>query len=348
MTPSRKKRRIFIFGSTGDLVKRKVLPALFALTGFDVEIIALGRRDLTTETYWDFATGGKQPQNTQGNHAYLKVNLEDDKMCENCDTYLSKKSINFFYSALPPQNTTAIIGYLDKIKCQGYKVKLLTEKPFGSSLADAIRLKKIIQQKNMEEDVLISDHYLFKKEIVDLKRRPFKKLKIVSIEEVGLENRAGYYDDIGALKDMIQSHFLNIAFKLVGNSQKEFRNFDVTHYLRGQYGDGKTNGYTRDLGKHSDTETFVHVIIKTDHKEFEFITGKKFNEKSGYLSLDDTVIRFNHHDNPYVRLFKDFFLGKRSEFATIESSIIGWQVTEAIQKKKSPLTFYQEMRPDQF
>lgn len=348
MALPRKIRRIFIFGSTGDLVKRKVLPALFDLPGFDVEIIALGRRDLTTKTYWDFVTGGKQPQNTRGNHAYLKVNLESDDVCEDCNKYLSKKSTNYFYSALPPQNTSAIIGYLDKIKRQGYKVKLLTEKPFGNSLADALRLRKIIKQKKMEGDVLISDHYLFKKEIVDLKHRPFKKLKIVSLEAVGLESRAGYYDDTGALKDMIQSHFLNIAFKLVGNPQKEFKNFNVTRYERGQYGDGKTTGYAHDLGKRSNTETFVHVIIKTDHKEFEFITGKKFSEKLGYLSLDDRIIRFNHHDNPYSRILKDFFLGKKSEFATIESSIIGWQLTEAIQKKESPLAFYPEMRPAQF
>ena len=336
--------KLFIFGSTGDLVKRKVVPAISALRGFDLTVVTLGRKDHTDQSYRNFVCDGECDENFSDKHVYVKIDMENGVECQDCLLHLDKKGVNYFYSALPPANIADVVRYLGRLKRDGYRIKLLVEKPFGTSLKDAVNLKKLIAKEKMTEDVLVSDHYLFKKEVMARKPRAFKKLEIVSLEKVGLERRAGYYDGVGALKDMVQSHFFNIAFRLMKNPAKSFAVPKVLVYERGQYGDGKGSGkghdYVRDLGKPSDTETFAHVVMKAGGREFDFVTGKMFVKKTGYISIDGKTIHFNSADNPYVRLLEDFFLGKKDHFATIDESILGWKLTEAIQKKTSKLSFY--------
>ncbi len=337
-------KNLFIFGSTGDLVKRKVVPALHALTNFTVHTVALGRKNLTTEEYQNFVCNGKCSDTFATNTTYLKIDLENTVVCEACINHLHKTECNYFYIALPPHTTAQIIRYIGSLQRNGYPVAVLIEKPFGTSYVDALHIQKIIAEEQLTEVTHISDHYLFKKEIMHLEQQPFKKLKLVSLERVGLETRAGYYDGVGALRDMVQSHFLNIVFKLVPNPQKNLQEIDVLVHERGQYGNGATEGYARDLGKKSTTETFTRVVIKARDQEFEFVTGKKFATRLGYLALDDKVVHFDTSDNPYVRLFNDFFSGTTTHFATIAQSILAWQLIEKIQKKEAALDFYNEDR----
>ncbi len=338
-------KHLFIFGSTGDLVQRKIIPALHALPHFTIHTVALGRKNLTTQEYQTLVSRGASVTSPVVHIDYIKIDLDTPTVCEECSKYLSTTEQNYFYVALPPQQSERVIQYVGSLKRANYPITLLIEKPFGTSYANALHLQKIIRDERLTNDTLISDHYLFKKEIVALERRPFTKLKLVSLEHVGLEKRVGYYDAVGALRDMVQSHFLNIVFKLLAHPEKDIEHMHITTHERAQYGNGSTSGYARDLGKSSDTETFVRVILKTHNQEFEFVTGKKFATKLGYLAIDDTVIHFDTADNPYIRLFSDLFLGKREHFATIEQSIVAWQLIEKIQEKKTDLDFYEENRP---
>ena len=339
----KKRKQLFIFGSTGDLVKRKVVPALSSLNNFDLKVITLGRKDFSSEGYRLYVCDGKCSDSFENKHNYELINFEDEEICRNCRLHLSKKDVNYFYSALPPKNIESVVKYVGKLKRNGYKVSLLLEKPFGSSLKEAIFLKKLIAKENLSKEVAISDHYLFKKEVLSLgPKKSFKKVKIVSLENLGLENRAGYYDSIGALRDMVQSHFFNIVFKLTKNVKKFLNSFEVVHYKRAQYGDGKNRGYIKELGKFSETETFAHVKARFDNRELEFITGKKFSSKSGYIAIDDNVSHFDSSDNSYTRPFEDFLSGNKKNFSSINSSIIGWKLIEIIERKKSELSFYEE------
>ncbi|MFA6551997.1 MAG: hypothetical protein WCT19_00680 [Candidatus Paceibacterota bacterium] len=341
--------KLFIFGSTGDLVKRKIVPAFVELNSSgeasnlnNLEIIALGRREFTDEMYHGFICNGECFKNFKIKPKYKKVEFGKYIKCEDCDDHLSKTEPNYFYSAMPPKNTEQIIQYLGRIKGKGFKVKALIEKPFGVSLKEAVKLKELAKKYKLTDDILISDHYLFKEEVLPLKPKDFKKVKIVSLESVGLEKRISYYDEAGALQDMVQSHFLNIAFKLLQNPEKELGEIEVLEYIRGQYGDGKLKGYVKDLGKHSETETSCHIYFRAGEKHFEFVTGKKFDKKLSYIEIDGKKIHFNSEKNPYSRLFQDFFADRKESFATLEQSILGWQVANEIEKKKPELKYYDE------
>jgi len=337
-----KQKQLFIFGSTGDLVKRKVIPALSRLKDLDLKVITLGRKNLDSESYRSLVCGDNCSEDFIKKHVYSVINFEDKEICRDCNIYLDKDNVNYFYSALPPKNIGDVIRYVGRLKYEGYPISLLIEKPFGSSLKEAISLKKLIDEEKLSENVLISDHYLFKKEVMNLPLIPFKKIKIVSLEKVGLENRISYYDGVGALKDMIQSHFLNIFLKLLKNSKEILHTFEIISYERAQYGNGIDEGYVKDLGKSSDTETFVKVNGKVGDINFEFVTGKKFDEKISYISIDDDKIILNDLENPYIRLFEDFLSDKREGFLDMETSMLGWELTELIQLKESRLSFYKE------
>jgi glucose-6-phosphate 1-dehydrogenase len=333
--------KLFIFGSTGDLVKRKIIPAFIGLKLEDLEIIALGRRNFTNEMYEDFICNDKCFKNFKNKPVYHKIEFSDEIICEKCDEFLDKSENNFFYVAMPPDFIEKILIYLGKIKEKGFKIKILIEKPFGKNLKDAENIKKRIIKGALIEDVFISDHYLFKEEVVGLKELNCKHTKIVSLENISLENRT-YYNEVGALKDMVQSHFLNIVFRLLKNPRKEFSNFEVLEYMRGQYGDGKDQGYVKDLGKKSDTETFMKVKLKTKNKEFEFITGKKFDKKLGFIELDKRRIYLESLKDPYINLFLEFFSQNRKNFTTIDGAILAWKIIEKIELKKQELEYYPE------
>ena len=336
--------KFFIFGSTGDLVKRKIVPALSNIPLPDLEIIALGRRDfIDNSSYNDFiCESGMCFNHLNKKPEYNKIDFKDEIVCEKCIEKLEKKNTNFFYSAMPPQNIEIIIEYVGKIKKNGYKVKLLIEKPFGENLESAEYLKKVIEKENLLEDIFISDHYVFKDEIINLSKLDFKKIKIVSLESVGLENRIGYYDGAGALKDMVQNHFLNIIFKLIDNPEEEFENFNIISFERGQYGNGENIGYVKELGKSSNTETFIKILLKTKTKEIEFVTGKKFNEKVSFMEIDGKKITLDNKKNSYEKLIFDFLSERKNNFPTIDKTILSWKIIDKIKSVETKLKYYSE------
>jgi glucose-6-phosphate 1-dehydrogenase len=222
------------------------------------------------------------------------------------------------------------LKFLERVYGAGYEFKVLLEKPFGEDLESAVSLKDFIENSSLKEKVFVSDHYLFKESFLKLLEdvKDFKKVKIASLEEVGLEGRISYYDNIGALKDMVQSHFLSLISKNL-NFEIDLGKISVLDFVKGQY-----KGYVDELGKKSDTETFVYLKFECCGKEFEFITGKGFDKKESFVEVDGKKFE-DEFDNSYVEIFKRFFSGDKNlmkDFPTIEDSLLGWEIIEKIEE----------------
>lgn len=307
---------LFIFGSTGNLVIKRVVPALSQLN-FKGEVFALGRRELDNAGYLDML--GSKPEFKLN---YLQVDFSKLDIKE-----FDENEENLVYISLPPGMIFFVLEYLAGLN---YKFRILVEKPFGSNLEDALRLEKLINTKKL--NVGISDHYLFKPEVLSLKKKEFSSLRIVSLESLGTEARK-YYDGVGAVKDMVQSHFFNILFKLIDFNEKDVK---IERVDFGQY-----RGYAEEIGHKSKIETFARIKLDIKGRKVEFITGKKFDKKLAFLELDSRKVSLLGSDD-YKLIFSDFIAGRKDNFPKISDALIAWKITEKILGIKTKLEKYDD------
>ncbi len=245
-----KPAAIVIFGGTGDLTKRKLIPALYNLflskhLSEKFSIFLLGRNEDKNEQYkhdlfdgiTQFSRTGKPDDNNwkifssnifyqQGNflensiYATLKEHLEafDKKHKQRC--------LRTFYYAIAPQFIEAVSEGLYKNKiCNNINLdRIVVEKPFGTDLATAQKLNNFLQKRFSEKQIFRIDHYLGKETVQNIMAFRFANtifepvwnnkyidhVQISLAEQVSVGKRGGYYDGSGALKDMIQNHLLQL------------------------------------------------------------------------------------------------------------------------------------------
>ncbi len=233
-------KTITIFGATGDLSYRKLMPALYMLTQNEKlnendRIIAIGRRDFTNTSFVEHIKSWiKKSIRTEFNDdmfhkfsqkiTYLKMDFtlisEYDKLS---DIFCNYDSENIFYYAVAPRFFDIISDGIISLPCIG-SPKIIIEKPFGETITEAKKIHDKLINKFGKDNILHIDHYLGKEMVQSIVAIRFKNsifkacwnkdyidhIKIYACEELGVETRAGYYDKAGALKDMVQNHLMQI------------------------------------------------------------------------------------------------------------------------------------------
>jgi glucose-6-phosphate 1-dehydrogenase len=224
--------RIVILGATGDLARRYLLPALAELYASDAlsrtpEIVAVGRRDLTLDEYWDGtaletedAKPGIDPRTVLGPHLrYAAADIADAPALQ---AIVGADPV-IVYLALPPTVFGPAIGALAEAGIHP-DTRLVVEKPFGTDLASARELNELVHRGFDERNVYRIDHFLHHQTVQNIvglrfanrffeplwRAEHIEAVDIVWDETLGLEGRAGYYDGAGALRDMIQNHLLQL------------------------------------------------------------------------------------------------------------------------------------------
>lgn len=321
--------KLFVFGSTGDLFKRKVIKALKEIK--NLEIIALGRKDLTHEQYFE-ETCPTCDEEIRKRTKYLSVSFSDKIQCVGCKDHFSKEGINYFYIALPPNKIIETLNYIQSVRAIGHKIKVLIEKPFGENLEEAEKIKDFIEKENLKEDVFLADHYLFKESVKNIKNENFEELKIVSLEHLGVEKRA-FYDEVGAINDMVQSHLLNVLIKIVGF--ENFNKLNIVEVKLGQY-----NNYKEEIGKESKTETYAKIKLKLDQKEIIIETGKNFPKKENYIERDNVKVEIDSGKEAYLQMLEDFLANKKENFPSVEQTIECWKLVNEMKNQKPELFYY--------
>lgn len=239
-----------IFGGTGDLAKKKLIPALFKLSsdgklpeGFTV--VSVGRQDLAEAAYRKsmeenvLQLPGKtfsqeQWDQFQQKLFYKRCELTDSEDYKELNAFLMAIDQKFhtqgnriFYLAVAPDLVQSIIYNLNGSKMVENKTswqRLMLEKPFGNSLAEAKKLNEEIMKLFSEDKVFRIDHYLGKEMVQNIAAIRFSNsifeslwnykyidhIQIISSESIGIENRGAYYESAGILRDMLQNHILQM------------------------------------------------------------------------------------------------------------------------------------------
>ncbi|HTB62010.1 MAG TPA: glucose-6-phosphate dehydrogenase, partial [Opitutales bacterium] len=244
---------LVIFGASGDLCARKLVPAIFNLAvdnllSADFYLIGFGRKPIAddafrAETAKDIQQFSRRPlaedvwARVQANTFYVAGNYDDPKAfqvlsekIEALEKQLGRDLQSVFYISTPP---TVFKPILESLGASGMAKrhagtplasKMIIEKPFGRDLASAQELNRIIRNQFEESQVYRIDHYLGKETVQDLlvlrfantifepiwNRRYVDCVQITVAEDLGVGERAGYYDQSGALRDMIQNHTMQL------------------------------------------------------------------------------------------------------------------------------------------
>ena len=242
-----------IFGGTGDLTFRKLLPALYMMdrTGALPEgtrVLIIGRRDYTTEQYREEAHGWisrfsriEVSDAAFGNFAekiiYYRMDFTDQGAYHELGTYYARDEIaeHLFYLAVAPHFFADITAGLRQIPGTE-RGKVVIEKPFGDTLPLAKKLNEDLTAFFGRDHIYRIDHYLGKEMIRNIQTIRFfnqvfanvwnhdaiASVEISALEEVGVETRGGYYDVSGAMKDMVQNHLFQVMTILAMEKPQEF------------------------------------------------------------------------------------------------------------------------------
>jgi glucose-6-phosphate 1-dehydrogenase len=352
-----------IFGGTGDLARRKILPALFTLhkQGKTPGCFVLGvtrTAEIDDGKFRDMAVEAlvaeKFPEDEVRAWAgeflfYQPINNgtpDDFRALAGRMTDLEKQhqvaGNRVFYIALPPQafpDTIAGLAAAGLCRSSGW-TRLVVEKPFGRDLASAERLNAIVHEGFDESQVYRIDHYLGKETVQNLlvfrfanaffeslwNRNHVESVQITVAEELGVEQRAGYYEQAGALRDMIQSHLTQlvslVAMEVPSDMDADAIRFEKVKAVRsiasidpdeivfGQYAAGEIDGkpvvaYRDEPGvaHGSNTETFVALRLEVDTWRWQGVpfyvrTGKRLPRR-----LTEIVLNMRQ---PPVSLFETF------------------------------------------
>jgi glucose-6-phosphate 1-dehydrogenase len=351
---------LVIFGASGDLTRRKLIPALFELYRQKLlpeqfAILGVGRTPLTTVSFRDniISSLGKLniSDNNKGNIIgpfskllhYLSIETTEPgsynllrKEIERLNGKFKTSDNYIFYLATPPDLYEIIMRSLSMQQLNrhlsGWR-RIIIEKPFGNNLKTAKILNHELVKYFAEEQVYRIDHYLGKETVQNVmvtrfsngifeplwNRNYIHHVEITSAENLGVENRGGYYDKSGALRDMVQNHLLQLVSLVamepppqihshairnetlkVMQSIRPINQKDIENQvIRGQYTGStvrgvKTLSYREEPGVPADsrTETFIALKLFIDNWRwggvpFYIRTGKRLPTK-----VTEVVIHF--------------------------------------------------------
>jgi glucose-6-phosphate 1-dehydrogenase len=349
-----------IIGGTGDLTRRKLLPAIAdmaAKNGWQdrFHVLAVGRGEQDDDSYRAWAReglmlAGMAPESIEAwcdTSIHFVSNADEaggwqavaDKIAaiESANDLPANRA---FYLAVPPRAFPPIIEALGEVglnRSAGF-TRLVVEKPFGKSLESARSLNELVHSNFDEDQVYRIDHYLGKETVQNLlvfrfanalfenswNRSLVRSVEITVGEHLGLETRAGYYDQAGAFRDMIQNHVTQVLtlvameppVKLDADSIRDEKvkvlrsivpiaaeNVVFGQYAGGVIDDEEVPGYLEESGvaDGSTTETAVSLRLFIDNWRWQGVpfylrTGKRFPER-----LTQIVVRFRE---PPVCLFE--------------------------------------------
>ncbi|MGE0910760.1 glucose-6-phosphate dehydrogenase [Bacillus atrophaeus] len=353
------KAVIVIFGATGDLAKRKLYPSIHRLykngqIGEEFAVVGVGRRpwsneDLRQTVKKSISAGGDKHTDDFTSHFYYHpFDVTNPSSYQELKVLLDQLELTYeipnnrmFYLAMAPE----FFGTIAKsLKSEGVTAttgwsRLVIEKPFGHDLPSAKELNKEIREAFTEDQIYRIDHYLGKQMVQNIEvirfanaifeplwtNRYISNIQITSSEDLGVEDRARYYETSGALRDMVQNHILQMVALLameppIKLNTEEIRSEKVKvlralrpiakeevdqYFVRGQYQAGMIDGSPvpaypeeQNVAPDSNTETFVSGKLLIDNFRwagvpFYIRTGKRMKEKSTKIVVEFKEIPMN-------------------------------------------------------
>jgi glucose-6-phosphate 1-dehydrogenase len=339
-----------IFGASGDLTQRKLMPALYALAVRNLlppsfGVVGVARTPMTDDEFrekmrqavvdyardefrqdvWDELAEGLR---------YVATDFADEggdnhvvRCLNELDSHRGTAGNRVYYLAVPPSAVETIVVAMGPRRATGGWTRLIVEKPFGHDLESARHLNEVIRTYFDETEIFRIDHYLGKETVQNMlvlrfangifepiwNRQFVDHVQITVAESLGIEGRAGFYEQAGAIRDIVQNHLLQLVALTameppIDFSSESVRNEKVKvlkamhtpgpkHVVRGQYGPGfiegeEVVGYREEpsVAPDSMTETYVAAKLFVDNwrwadTPFYIRTGKRLPRRETTIAI---------------------------------------------------------------
>jgi len=341
---------VVIFGASGDLTQRKLIPALYSLAcnrllPAELGVVGVARTPMSDEKFratmrqavqehgreelredvWERLAGGMHYVATEfsseGGEREVVERLDE------LDRTRGTQGNRVYYLAIPPSAMEPTVEQIGKHRSSRGWVRLIVEKPFGTDAASARELNALLRRNFDEREIYRIDHYLGKETVQNMlvlrfangifepvwNRQMVDHVQITVAEALGLEGRAAFYEEAGAVRDIVQNHLLQLVALTAMEPPSDFtadavRNEKVkvlralrtpapADVVRGQYGTGfvegqEAPGYRQEQGVAPDspTETYVAARLSIDNwrwadTPFYIRTGKRLPRRETTIAI---------------------------------------------------------------
>ena len=313
------KTKLVIFGITGDLSRRKLLPALQSIVQSgecpEISIIGVSRREVDVPALVKESTG-KSDLSALSRVFTMDLTVAKDYERLKQDLDIQSDEQVLIYLSVPPSATADIVDLLGRAGLNTPHIKLLFEKPFGFDLVSAKAFLERTGRYFNESQIYRIDHYMAKEvaaEVIRLRSsaegRSFRWGKeyvagvdITATELIGIEGRVSFYEETGALRDFIQGHLMQLLSLVLMDlsapctiddlAERRFKALahlqpaDPTKSTRAQY-----DGYQAEVSNSASlTETFASIQLASSNERWTGVplrltTGKAMNEKKSAIVI---------------------------------------------------------------
>jgi glucose-6-phosphate 1-dehydrogenase len=367
---------LVIFGATGDLARRKIVPALYNLAQDGAlperfHMVGVARREKSDEDFREecaqaIRTFSRRTPDEDvlagllANVNYVAGGFDDDsayatlsRVLDGFDEHAADPLNRAFYLSTAPEFFGVIIGHLggSGLSHSGAaQVRVIIEKPFGTTLEEAHALNRRVLSVFEEPQVFRIDHYLGKETVQNMlafrfangmfeplwNRNYIDSVQLTAAEDIGIGSRAGYYDHAGALRDLIQNHLLQLLCQVameppVNFTAEEVRNEKVkvleaitpprpeqvdamavrAQYTAGHSGGEDVPGYTEEEGVPEGSTTETYAALRLEVDNWRW-AGVPFYVRTGKrLARKVTEIAVTLKPVPHLAFSQDGSLGVR-------------------------------------